>query len=150
ASSCAAPLISFSREFAQSRLEIWHVSAYYKDEEQRRILEWALQETFGLGRYALIRSQDPTEIVVFYYVDGLPISAIQDFQGRCLDAFLQRRLDWLTHPASTALNPSRRVSLPVFSGRDAEERVIRTGVIRQLCKATGRDFSKYESLPELL
>ena len=149
ASSRAAPLINFSHGFAQNRQEIWHVSAYYKDTEQRRILERAMQEAFGQGRYSLIATKDPTEIVVFYYVDGLPLSAVQDFQGRCLDAFLQRRLDWLTQIASNESNPSQRVGVPVYSGKDAEERVIRTRVIAQLCKATGRDFTKYKTLPEL-
>lgn len=149
ASERAAPLINFSNGFAQSRQEIWHVSAYYKDAEQRRILERAMSGAFGQGRYTLIDSKDPTEIVVFYYVDGLPISSVQDFQGRCLDAFLQRRLDWLTQTASNASNTSQRVGVPVYSGKDSEERVIHTRVIAQLCKATGRDFTKYKMLPEL-
>jgi hypothetical protein len=149
ASSRAAPLVNFIQGFAESRQEIWHVSAYYEGDEQRRILERAMQEAFGQGRYSLIATKDPTEIVIFYYVDGLPITAVQDFQGRCLDAFLQRRLDWVTQTATNVSNPRQRVGVPVYSGKDAEERVIRTRVIAQLCKATGRDFTKYKSLPEL-
>lgn len=149
ASSRATPLINFIQGFAQSRQEVWHVSAYYKDAEQRRILERAMREAFGQGRYELIVTRDPTEIVVFYYVDGLPLSAVQDFQGRCLDAFLQRRLDWQTETSSSQTNLSQRVGVPVYSGQDAQQRVISTRVIAQLCKATGRDFSKYALLPEL-
>jgi len=149
ASGRATPLINFSHGFAQSRQEVWHVSAYYKGDEQRRTLEKAMEGAFGQGRYTLIKSQDPTEIVVFYYVDGLPISAVQDFQGRCLDAFLQRRLDWLTQTNSNESNPSQRVGVPVYSGKDTEECVVYTRVIAQLCKATGRDFTKYKDLPEL-
>lgn len=50
--------------------------------------------TFRQGECTLIRSSDPTEIAIFYYVDGLPMSAVKDLTGRCLDAFLKRRLDW--------------------------------------------------------
>ncbi len=151
ASARATPLVNFIDGFARNRREIWHVSAYCNPEqpEQRRILDRAMQEAFGQGRYSLIESRDPTEIIVFYYVDGLPLSAIQDFQGRCLDAFLQRRLDWFTQTAPNTANPNQPVGVPVYSGKDAQERVIRTGIICQLCKATGRDFTKYWSLPEL-
>ena len=46
ASSRSAPLINFNRDFAPSRQEIWHVSAYCKDTEKTagHILELVMKK----------------------------------------------------------------------------------------------------------
>jgi hypothetical protein len=155
AADLAYPLVNFSPGFAPDLEQVWHVSACWRDDTQRGSLQKAIIEAFGQGRCSLIESRDPTEIIVFYYVDGLPISAMQDLTGRCLDAFLKRRQLWLnqSHPTSnrsgTTTNPTHTVGVPVYSGKDAEECVILYDIICKLCKATGRNFSQYQRLPEL-
>lgn len=173
AATLATPLVNFNTGFAPDRVEVWHLCAYYKNDEQRRDLERAMREAFGQGRCTLIKSADPTEIVAFYYIDGLPISAIQDLTGRCLDAFLNRRMHWEDQALNNGsndgqggpnamlpvaqeknnknneLNPTQQVGIPIYSGQDAENRVIQQNVVCKVCRATARQFPEYSKLKEL-
>jgi hypothetical protein len=145
AAELALPLVTFNSSFAPKCEEVWHVSAYCENDAQRSILQRAILAAFGQGRCTLIPTKDPTEIVVFYYVDGLPMSAIQDLTGRCLDTFLERRKEWLNREQNT----TQDVWIPLYSGKDAEERVIQHRIICKLCQNIGKDFSDYRDLPEL-
>jgi len=154
----ATSLVPFSPQFASEHREARHVCAYWKNEEQRALLQKTINQAFSQSRCTLLSSQDPSEIVVFYYVDGLPMSAINDLSGRCLDAFLKRRLSWYRqYTASSNLKASnnglykQRVGVPVYSGHDAEVRVLETGVIRQLYHVRGQSVTDYTTsyLPEL-
>ena len=150
--------VRFDELFASQSIEVRHVCAYYKDEAQRSSLLKAIELVFGPAYCTLIRSSDPTEIIIFYYVDGLPMSAVTDLTGRCLNAFLKRRLSWYkqvrTSPGrSNELDglPLQWIGIPVYSGRDAEERVIKTGVVEQVYKVRRQGVESYlpEDIPEL-
>ena len=102
----------------------------------------------------MLESSDPTEIVVFYYADGLPMSAVNDLTGRCLDNFLRLRQNWYRYAGSgggdsAADNPGQRVSIPIYSGKDVETRVLDTDIICKLCKVAGRYAMQYPHLLEL-
>jgi hypothetical protein len=91
--------------------------------------------------------------VVFYYVDGIPMSAVNDFTGRCLDNFLKMRQNWYRYAGTGANgatdNPGQRVSVPVYSGKDAETRVLENDIIAKLCKVAERYATQYQNLLEL-
>ncbi len=154
----AKALVSYSEDFAPERREAWHVAAFYRNEEQYAELLDAMEEAFPQGQCKLLYSNDPAEIAVFYYVDGVPMSAVNDLKGRCLDAFLKRRLQWQkhksildsNHPIGSIGGLNQRVGVPIFSGRDAEERVQATGVIKSLYQRRGKEVGTYriEELPE--
>ncbi len=157
AATKAHSLVSFSPQFASELREARHVSAYYKNEEQRGALLKAINQAFGQGQCTLIPSRDPSEIAIFYYVDGLPMSAVTDLTGRCLDAFLKRRRAWYRQSKlngnSSETNGSykQRIGVPVYSGKDAQQRVIETNVIRRLYTVRGQNVELYEpsEIPEL-
>ena len=153
----AHALIPFNREFASERREARHVCARWKDEEQRGILQRTINEAFGQGQCTLIYSKDPSEIVIFYYIDGLPMSAVNDLSGRCLEEFLKRRRSWQRqvkiNSNGTGANgfQRQRIGVPVYSGHNAEQRVMETGVIRQMYSIRGQNVSEYtaDEIPEL-
>jgi len=153
----ANPLVRFDPPFASELREARHLSAFYKDEEQRGLLVKAINQAFGQGQCTLLSSKDPSEIVIFYYMDGLPMSAVTDLTGRCLGAFLKRRLAWKrqSNVNGTAEETNnlykQRVGVPVYSGKDAQERVLETGVINQLYKVRGQNVDTYApgEIPEL-
>src|SRR5437762_1823176 len=93
AATAIQPLVRFSDQLADELKERWLVSVYWRSAEQRDILERAIIKIFG-PRCVLIPSKDSTEIVIFYYADGLPISAVTDLTGHCLDALLKQRSTW--------------------------------------------------------
>src|SRR5579885_1265757 len=154
----AKALVSYSEDFAPERREAWHVAALYRNEEQYAELLDAMEEAFPQGQCKLLYSNDPAEIAVFYYVDGVPMSAVNDLKGRCLDAFLKRRLQWQKHksvldsnkPVGSIGGLNQRVGVPIFSGSDAEQRVQLTGVIKSLYAVHGEEVGTYkvEDLPE--
>lgn len=154
----AKALVSYSEDFAPDRREAWHVAAFYRNEEQYEELLDAMEEAFAQGQCKLLYSNDPAEIAVFYYVDGVPMSAIDDLKGRCLDAFLKRRLQWQKHksvldsnnPVGSIGGLNQRVGVPIFSGSDAEQRVQNTGVIKALYEVRGEEVGNYavKDLPE--
>lgn len=155
----ANALIRYSRDFAPGLREAWHVSAFYANGDQREELQDAVKASITQGQCTLLYSNDPGEIALFYYVDGIPMSAIEDLTGRCLDAFLKRRLLWEeqkeeldgNHPVDSINSQNQRVGVPVFSGKDAELRVLQTGVIRRLYAVRRSEVSDYKEdmLPEL-
>lgn len=163
AAALAHSFVVYNEGFIGDRPEVRHVSAFYRDDEQKRQVEIAINEAFGQGRCTLLKSDDPTEIVVFYYIDGLPMSAITDLNGRCLNAFLKRRYDWYKQVKTQARasqngnNPSisngfnQKVGVPIYSGYDAEQHVRSTGVICQLYKFKEPNVDNYrsEDIPEL-
>jgi hypothetical protein len=159
ASAKAAALVSYSEDFALERREAWHVSAYYKNEEQRDELQSAIDEAFAQGQCKLLSSNDPAEIAIFYYVDGIPMSAVDDLKGRCLNAFLKRRQQWHkqkamlngNNPTSSIGSFNQRVGVPIYSGLDAETRVMETCVISRLYTVKGQEVGIYkaEDVPEL-
>lgn len=158
AASRATALILYNRHFAPELREAWHVSAFYRNGDQREELLDAIKESITQGQCTLLKSNSPGEIAVFYYVDGIPMSAVNDLTGRCLDAFLKRRMIWEeqreeldgTSPAHSINSLNQRVGVPVFSGQDAEQRVLQTGVIKKLFAVSGKAEGDYpiDKLPE--
>jgi len=151
AAAKAHSLVSFSQQYATDIRQDRYVGAYWRDDVQRRYLEKAINRAFGGEQCTLVRSKDPTEIVILYYVDGLPMSAVTDLTGRCLDAFLKRRRSWLRQ-SNFAEEDSKgfskynqRVSVPVYSGRDAEIRVLEAGVIRRIYANRRANVDVYRS-----
>lgn len=159
ASARATALVKYSEDFAHERREAWHVSAYYRNEEQRDEIQRAINEAFAQGQCKLLSSSDPAELAVFYYVDGIPMSAIGDLKGRCLDAFLKRRQQWYKQkaalngnaPAASMDSFNQRVGVPIFSGRDAEQRALDACVIKRLYDVKGPEVGDYDAqdIPEL-
>ena len=143
----AHSLVPFSEQFAPYRSESRYVSVKYKD-EQRTALEAAISQTLGQGDWTLIKSNDPTDIVVFLCFDGLSVGAVNDLSGRCLEAFLQRRKSWYRRGRGGF---TQTVGVPVYSGLDAEQRVYETGIIRRLYEVRGDSVGDYteEEVPEL-
>jgi hypothetical protein len=129
------------------------------DEVKREKLQKTMDEVFSAGKCTMLLSKDPSEIAVFYYVDGLPISAIDDLKGRCLNAFLSRRQQWRRQqnalngntPIASIGSYNQRVGVPVYSGSDAEARVIETCVIKRLYEVKGSEVGNFssEDIPEL-
>src|SRR5205823_675078 len=78
AATMAISLVSYSKSFAPYRREAWHVSAYYRTKDQREAIQKAMEQSFAEGQCKLLESKDPTEIAIFYYVDGIPMSAADD------------------------------------------------------------------------
>src|SRR5262249_22665875 len=138
ASVKAHSLVKFDPTMAPNCIESRHVGALYR-EDQRGLLQSALNNAFGQGGCSLLHSQDPTEVYVVYYLDGLPMSVVTDLTGRCMKEFLEFRKDWYSqvkgasngNVAHSDIDYSRG-SIPVYSGRDAEELVCKTGIVRQL------------------
>lgn len=159
ASARATSLVSYSPDFAPSRREAWHVSAFYKNQEEREDLQSVIDLAFAQGQCKLLSSTDPAEIAIYYYVDGIPMSAIDDLKGRCLDAFLKRRQQWHQQkatlngnaPTSSIVGFNQRVGVPIFSGQDAENRVQETCVVKRLYSVKGQEVGDYkaEDVPEL-
>lgn len=159
AAAKAHPLVSFSEQFAPDNRQARLVSAYYDKDEERAALLSAINKAFGQGNCQLVKSKDRTEVVVFYYVDGLPISAVNDLSGRCLNALLKRRYDWYQQlkPSLNGNNPqtytmyNQLVGVPVYSGQDAENRILETGVIKRIYQVKRLNVHEYAlgDIPEL-
>lgn len=147
AASRARPLVSFSESFAESRKESLYISAMYT-ENQRTQLETTIRQAFGQGERKIIKSNDPTEIVVFYCIDGIPMSAVNDLSGRCLESFLKLRKLWHMRKRQ---GQSQRVGVPIYSGQDAESLVRNAGIIHQLYHIKGENVGEYtvDDIPEL-
>lgn len=145
----AHSLISFVPNLASKSREMRHICAFYKDREQHNILIDAMQQTFRDGPCTLEKSDDPTEIIVYYYVDGLSMSAIKDLSGWCFDAFLEHRRNWYqeVRTATPSLNGNNggvssimASSIPVYCGQDAENLVRQTEVITRLYEVRDRSI----------
>lgn len=151
-------LVGFSEQFAPGNRQARLVSAFYDKDEERAALLSAINKAFGQGNCKLVKSRDRTEIVVFFYVDGLPMSAVNDLSGRCLNAFLKRRYEW-NQQLKQSLNGkgsqdhsihNQLVGVPVYSGQDAESRVIKTDIIRRIYQVKRLNVQEYEQgdIPE--
>ena len=159
AANKARSMVSFSRDFASGLQESSLVSAYWETEIERGELQNAINIVFGRRPYTLVKSKDPTEIAIFYYADGFPMSAVTDLAGRCLEAFLKRRHSWYLQTKSVGKSTTeardttfnQRVGVPVYSGKDAQQRVEETGVIDLLYRVRGQNVSTYtkDDIPEL-
>ena len=146
AASLSSSLVNFNEGFAPDREEVWHVCAYWQDSGQRDTLQKEVDRVFGQGRCILLESSDPTEIVVFYYVDGIPMSAVNDLTGRCLESFLKQRQNWYRYSGTTGSNgtnnnPGQRVSIPIYSGKHAETLVLEKDIISKLCNTVARRYA---------
>ena len=159
AANKAVSLVSFTPGLASSRREVWHVSVCCKDDRQRGIIEEIKKRTFRQGECTLLKSEDPTELVIFYYIDGLAMSAIKDLTGRCLKAFLEKRRAWYIQAkaAGKELYPDldtlyrQSATVSVYRGKKTEGIVQRTRVIRRLYRfrENSLEFSyRNQDIPE--
>jgi hypothetical protein len=134
----AEALVPFNRNFAKNAREVRHVIVSHRSSQQKS-LQQMVDSAFRKGACTLIPSEDPTEIIVLYYIDGLPASSINDLTGRCLEAFLQRRFELHSNGQNTQ---TRRSGVPVYSGRDAEKLVHDMHVIDKLYAVRDRTIVK--------
>lgn len=157
AMSRAASLVSYESALSSDRYECWLVIADYgNDERRRKKLVEALGKAFPWRTVQLLQSDDPTEIAIFYYVDGLPMSAIDDLRGRCLNAFLAYRQRWnqqqislnSSSPAPSIGALNQRISVPVYSGKDAETRVLEKGIIHRLYAVKNAEVGGYSQVDQ--
>lgn len=148
-------LVPIERTFAPELEEKLLICAHWEDAAQQAELQRMVRESIKLN-YKLLPSQDPTELVIFYYVDGLPMSAASDLTSRCLEQFLAYRARWHRQQGAASASDdqrqrSQRAGVPVYSGQDAEMRVAQTGVLRQLYRVRRQNIGKYtaQEIPEL-
>jgi len=141
------PLVKFNSKFTPlERKEMFYLCAYWGGNDQKRSeLQKAVDETFGQGSCILLPTKDPTEIVIFSYVDGFSMAAISDLTGRCFDAFLKQRKRWLDQVRGDL---TQNIGIPIYSGLDAEEQVLKHDIICKLNIAAQKDLCQYSSLPE--
>ena len=116
----ATPLINYDEDFTPKRREFWYVNADYSNDEQRKRILDAMSEVFPQGNCQLVKSNDPTKIVLLYYADGLPMSALNGLTGRCLNTFLKRRGQW--HSSKTSAD--QHMENLLYSSKDAERAYI--------------------------
>ena len=147
AAEVAHPLVNFNSKFtSEERKERLYLCAYWGNNDQKRgELQKAVDETFGQGRCILLPTKDPTEMVVFSYIDGLSMASVQDLTTRCFDAFLKQRKKWYDQRRD---NPTQNIGIPIYSGKDAEEKVLGHDIICKLNIAAQRDLCPYSDLPE--
>jgi hypothetical protein len=153
-------LVPIDRTFAPELEEKLLISAHWEDTVQEADLHRAVRESVKRS-YKLLTSEDPGEIIILYYADGLPMSATNDLTSRCLEQFLSYRARWYKQQrqqnagASGAKNTvarrSQRAGVPVYSGLDAENRVAQTGVLYELYRVRRQNIGKYtvQDIPEL-
>ncbi len=153
AESKAIALVNYSRDFAPDLSEAWHVSAPCRENQgQHEQVNELIDEIFAGRHCKLLESNDPSEIALFYYVDGIPMSSVDDLKGRCLNAFLKRRQQWQARkstldgsaPVGSIGTLNQRVGVPIFSGQDAEDRVWKTNVIQKLYSVRGDEVLPYQ------
>ena len=144
----AESLMPFSRGFATTCVEDCYVTASWNNDAQKSMLEETLDQI--LQKATLIKSEDPTEIVVFYLIDGLAITAINELTGRCLGAFLEQRSLWTRYNSNQALHGSMR-GIPIYSSYDINKQVEQQGIVHRLYKAKQPSVANYTSkqVPEL-
>ncbi len=151
----AQSLIPFTRDYATNCVEEWYVSAAYSDDRQRTTVEKAMKQVSE--RAKLFKSDDPTEIVVFYLIDGLSMPAINDLAGRCLSPFLEKRATWTRYNglSNQKGRPNQRnmftVGNPIYSGHGNEMSIYQQGIIHKLYIAKAGSVPDYtpSQVPEL-
>lgn len=147
AAEVAHPLVNFNPKFtSEERKEKLYLCAYWGENDQKRgELQKAVDEVFEQGRCVLLPTKDPTEMVVFSYIDGLSMASVQDLTTRCFDAFLKQRKRWYDQRKD---NPTQNIGIPIYSGKDAEAKVVDHNIICKLNTAAQRDLCPYRDLPE--
>ncbi len=144
----AQSLIPFTKEYAVNRVEEWYVTACWSNEGQRTQLEKAMK---GVSETAeLYRSEDPTEIVVFYLIDGLSLPAVDDLTSRCFQPFLQRRAEWTRNmnQARRRQRPTRpghstMAGTPIYNSYTTEQRICDLGIVYELYRVKGNSVGDY-------
>jgi hypothetical protein len=134
----AQPLIPFSDGYARSREEVCYVSACYRNEAQHSMVERAISTSVVENTFILPSSENRSEIIVFYLVDGLSMAAVHDLTDRCLEAFINERLLW--QQSQGAGNKRMGVVNPLYRGKDAEQQVCEMGVFKRLWQARGHSL----------
>lgn len=144
----AQSLMPFSRGFADGCVEECYVTACWSNETQHAMLEEVLSQISQ--KATLIKSEDPGEIVVFYLLDGLAITAINELTSRCLSAFLEQRNLWALYNSNASLRGSMR-GIPVYSGYNLEEQVRQQGIVYRLYQNKQPSVGNYTDgqVPEL-
>jgi hypothetical protein len=144
----AQSLMPFSRGFAATCVEDCYVTACWNNDAQKNMLEEALSQISQ--KATLKKSDDPTEIVVFYLIDGLAITAINELTSRCLDAFLGQRSLWTRNNSNAAVHGSMR-GIPVYSSYYLDTKVRQQGIVHRLYKAKQPSVGSYNfnQVPEL-
>ena len=144
----AQSLMPFSQGFASSSVEEYYVTAFWRNERQHSMLQEALSQISQKAK--LIKSDEPTEIVVFYLIDGLAMTAINELTGRCLRAFLELRSQWTLHNSNQTQHGSMR-GIPVYSGYNFEMQVGQQHIVDRLYEARQLGVGDYTSsqIPEL-
>ena len=99
----------------------------------------------------LIKSDNPTEILVFYLIDGLAMTAINELTGRCLGPFLELRRQWTLYNRNLTQHGNMR-GIPVYSGYNFEIRVRQQNIVSRLYEVRQRGVGNYTSsqIPELV
>jgi hypothetical protein len=152
----AQALITLNRDYATQCVEEWYVTASWSTEAQRTMLERAMKQVSETAK--LLPSDDPTEIVVFYLVDGLAMPSINDLTSRCLKALLDRRTMWTSYQSSSGKRQSSTnqrghvtVGIPIYSGYGSGQRVYQQGLIYKLYRVRGLSIGDYTTtqVPEL-
>jgi hypothetical protein len=144
----AQSLMPFAQGFASSCVEECYVTAFWSNERQYSMLQDALSQ---ISQNAiLIKSDNPTEIIVFYLIDGLAMSAIKELTGRCLGAFLELRRDWMLYNRNLTQH-GHMVGIPVYSGYNLEKLVMQQNIVGRLYEVRQSDVGNYTSsqIPEL-
>lgn len=156
-------LVPIDRTFAPELEEKLLISAHWEDTVQEADLHRAVRESVKRS-YKLLASEDPGEIIIFYYADGIPMSATNDLTSRCLEQFLSYRARWYKQQRQQGAGASdvnatgkipairaQRAGVPVYSGLDAENRVAQTGVLYELYRVRRQNIGKYtaQEIPEL-
>jgi hypothetical protein len=152
----AQALIPLNRDYATQCVEEWYVTASWSTEAQRTMLERAMKQVSETAK--LFQSDDPTEIVVFYLVDGLAMPAINDLSSRCLKALLERRTMWTSYHGSSGKRQSSlnqrdnaTAGIPIYSGYGSEQGIRQQGVIYKLYRVRSNSVGDYtpDQVPEL-
>ena len=131
AKSLANSLINYSQSLAYESKKYIYICAYWgKNKNQYDKLYKLITEVFNSGEWTLLESNDPTEIVVVYCVDGLSMAALSDLNYHYFDAFLRHQQRWTKSPTS--------IEVPVFSGKDAEALVQEYEIISRLNRVARR------------
>jgi hypothetical protein len=151
-------MVPIDRSFAPELEEKLLISAHWEDAIQGTEIQQAVREVVK-RTHKLLPSDDPSEIIIFYFADGIPMSATNDLTSRCLEQFLYYRSRWhKQHRQSTGDNPLQgglrvqRAGIPVYSGQDAEKRVLQTGVLYALYRVRRQNIGRYtaQDIPELV
>lgn len=131
AKSLAKSLINYSQSLAFESIKKIYICAYWGENKSKRdkLYEY-ISQIFNPGEWTLLESNDPTEILIFYCVDGLSMAALTDVTTRYFDAFLRQQRKWETSPSS--------IGVPVFSGKDAEALVQEYDIIHKVNRVARR------------